>query len=185
MKYNPYKVLIYSCWGLLIVAFVLQLLGADWFTVGTDSEAFIKLCNFIDSRLWLRQICTCIISTTLSTFTILAILRQRWFTLSQFCIFMPVMIFQAYSNYILPTVISYMLTVSMFIVLPLIWQHKQWYRGFIGFALVYVFQLVSVLVKNIGGISLHNVPFLVGALLQIDTLIMVVLYYLYSIRKET
>jgi hypothetical protein len=183
MKYNPYKVLIYSCWGLLIVAFVVQLLGADWFTVGTDSEAFIKLCNFIDSKLWLRQICTCIISTTLSTFSILAILKQKWFTIVQFFIFIPLLVFTAYVNYYNSTV-ALILNFVAYLAIPIILNYRKWYRAFIGVALIYAFQAVSLLVKMVGGISLHNVSFLVGALLQIDSLLMVLLYYLYSIRKE-
>lgn len=182
MKHNPYKVLIISCWIMLALCFVIQLFGADWFNAGTDSETFVKVCNFIENRLWLKQICACIICLILGTFTILAILEQKFYTKCQSIVFIPLLAIMSYSSWYLPI----LNTILSFIVylLPIIWLKKKWYRAPIGIILVFVFQAMSIIIKNVSGITLLNTPFLIASILQIDSLIMVILYYLYSIRKE-
>jgi hypothetical protein len=167
---------------MLALCFVIQLFGADWFNVSTQNETFIKVCNFIEDRLWLKQICVCIICLILGTFTILAILRQKFYNKLQIFVFIPLLILLSYSSWYLP----FLNTVLSFIVylVPIFWLKRKWYRAPIGILLINIFQILSIFIKNIGNFYLNNTSFLVSTILQIDSLIMVILYYLYSIRKE-
>ena len=182
MKHNPYNVLIISCWSMLALCFIIQLFGANWFNVSTQNETFIKVCNFIEDRLWLKQICTCIICLILADLVILSILKQKFYTKIQFIIIVPFVILMSYSSWYSET-INLILSFVVYL-LPIIWLKRKWYRAILGIGLIYVFQFLSLVIKNVGGLTLFNVPFLISVLLQIDTLIMALLYYLYSNRKE-
>ena len=56
MMKNKYKVLIISCWVLLVIAMILKLLGSDWFIATSDNKRFIKLCDYIDNHYVLQSI---------------------------------------------------------------------------------------------------------------------------------
>ena len=183
-NYNPYKVLILTCWSMLIICFIIQLLGGDWFNVSTNNETLIKVCDYIDQRPTLEYLCICVVSLTLNSFTALAILGQKKFTNLQIVMYLPIMLLLTVASYI-PTVLVIAVNLMFLIILPVVFNPTKWYRAFIGTGLIFVFQVLSMLIKNIGGIVLEDVPFLIGLILQIDSIIMVILYYLYSIpRKE-
>lgn len=179
---NPYKVLIISCWGMLGFCFILKLFGADWFTAGTDNEAFIKVCNFIDERQWLEKIFICINCVVIGSLIILAELKQKFYNLTQIFVFVPSLIFLS----IIGWYSSILNAITSFIVylLPIIWLRKKWYKALIGIVLLNVFELLSILTKNVGGFYLNDIPFIISFILQIDTSIMALLFYLYSTRKE-
>lgn len=181
---NPLRTLIYTCWSVLIICFIIQLLGGDWFSLKITNSTVIEVCAYIETNKVLRQICTGILSITLNTFTALAILGQKFFTKRQIIVYVPTLILATFVNH-LPTPVTVLINVWFLIALPLIFNIRKWYRPLIGTVLIFTFQLISLMVKNIGGIVLENTPFLIGLVLQIDSVIMVVLYYLYSIpRKE-
>ena len=183
MKYNPYKVLIYSCWSLLAVAFILTLLGADWFKAGTDSTWFITMCTFIDSKLWLKAIVMCITSLVLNTFVSLAVLKQKFYTNCQILVFVPVIILGSLSSWISPILQLIFNIIHLF--LPVIFNRKALLRCFASIIIVSLFQQISLFAKMIGGISIdESIPTLVALILQLDTVIMCALYYLYSTKER-
>ena len=68
------------------------------------------------------------------------------------------------------------------IVIPLLICRNIW-RVLIGVALTLIFQVLSLITKNIGlGILGDN--FLVSIIVMIDTYFMLALYYLYSLKLE-
>ena len=182
MKRNPYKVLILSCWIILFICFVLKLLGSDMFTAGTDNAIVIKIFLFIDTKLWLKQLIACIICLVLVSLVTLAVLKQKFYTLCQGFIFIPLIIIMSYSAWYVP-IINTILSIAIYL-LPIIWLKSKWYKAFISLGLVSVFQIVSIITKNIGGLTLFETSYLPSVILQIDTLIMALLYYLYSNKKE-
>lgn len=183
MKHNPYKVLIISCWSMLGVCFILKLLGLNWFETSVDSPTIISIFTYVNTRLWLQQIIACLICLTLVNFVILAVLKQRKYTNFQIIIFIPLIILMSYSAWY--SVIANTLLSFLVYLLPIFWLGKYWYRAIFGIILVYTFQFISLIVKNIGGLTLYDTDFMLSCILQIDTLIMVMLYYLYSNRKES
>lgn len=178
MMKNKYKVLIISCWALLILCLIFKLFGANIFEPYVKSERFIKLCDFIDNNFYLKIIVACIVSLILNTFTVLAILGQKFYTKLQAIIFIPLItltsIISWYSN-----IVNIVLNV-LFFILPTIWLKKKWYRSLLGFGLITSFQLISMFIRNISNITLNYETTLIAIILQVDSFIMVVLYYLYS-----
>lgn len=179
---NPLRTLIYTCWALLLICFALKLIGADWFTAYSESETFNNICKFIDTHIWLRQIIAALMCTFTGSLIVLAILQRKFYNSVQFFVFIIGFVTLSYSTWI-STTLSFILSFVVYL-LPIIWLRKKWYRAIVGIALLNGFQLISLLMKNAGGLNLHNLPFIVSILLQIDTIIMAVLYYLYSNRKE-
>ena len=68
--------------------------------------------------------------------------------------------------------------------ISILYIRKKWYRVLIGILLIFAFEIVSLITKNIGSVNLNNEPSLITIILQLDTLIMAMLYYLYANRKE-
>lgn len=183
MKYNPYKVLIISSWSLLIVCFVLYLLGANWFTAGTDSKVFIAICAFIDTKLWLKAIIMCLTSLILNSFVSLAVLQQKMYTVTQAGVFIPVILFMSLIGWYNDT-LQLMFNLIHF-ALPVAFAPKKWLRALCSVPIVFSFQVISVVIKNVMGLHLdENTPTLIALILQLDTLIMCALYYLYSIKRK-
>jgi hypothetical protein len=181
-NYNPYKVLIISCWSVLVCCLILKLFGADWFTAYSENVVFNRICTYVDEHIWLRKVVASIYCTISGTFVILAMLQQKFYTKVQLFIFIPSLLIRSYSAWISNT-LNFIISFIVYL-LPVIWLKRKWYRALIGIALLNTFQLISLLLKNVGELFLHNTSFIVSMLLQIDTVIMVMLYYLYSIRKE-
>jgi hypothetical protein len=61
---------------------------------------------------------------------------------------------------------------------------KKWWHVLIAYSLTFVFQLVSLLVKNIGIVNVGE-TFFIGLIYSIDVYIMCILYYMYrNYEKE-
>lgn len=183
VKYNPYKVLIITCWCTLLTCCVLQIFGVNWFLASTDFEVFINICIWIDGVPCVKAICMCITSLVLNTLVILAMLKQKFYTKCQIFIFIPLIIAGSICSWFSP-VLQYILNFTYYL-LPIAFKPKRWYHVLIGIGLVFAFQAVSLFVKTIGGITItSDTPTVIALLLQIDTIIMCALYYLYTTRER-
>lgn len=176
------RVLILTCWAVLFICCILKLVGLDIFTVGTTNPNTIAFCTFIDNNFVLKVICACISSLILNSLSVLAILQQKFYTKRQMLIFIPLIICVSVSSWY-SAVVSTILGI-VFCILPIVFIPRKWYRVLLGTCLILIFQLLSVFIKNVGGWDLYDATFLPSILLQIDSFIMVTLFYLYSIRKE-
>ena len=181
MKRNL-KVLIITCWVVLGICCILKLIGLDIFTVGTDNENLTTVLTFIDKHFVLKVICTCVVSLILNTLTLLAILQQKFYTKCQMFVFLPLIIGASIAGWYFSTLSLILNIVLCISVIPFL--KRKWYRCPLGMLLVLIFQMISILTKNVGDWTLYDSYFLPSILLQIDSFIMVTLFYLYSIRKE-
>ena len=76
------------------------------------------------------------------------------------------------------------LSIIVVLIIPLIrTRFKLWKHIIIGNILIFIFQLISLLTRNIGW-NLNNQSMLVSLIMQIDYYIMLIIYYLYINRKE-
>lgn len=177
---NKYNALIITCWSLLVICLVLKLIGMNWFEPAVDNERFINFCNFIDNKLWLKYIVNCIISLMLNSLVILAILRQKFYTKIQFIVYIPLIICLSLSSWNLK-VLNILLTVAYY-TLAIIWLKRKWYLSLLGFGLTTIFQLISIFTKNMGGwnFNLNDENTVIMFIMEIDSIIMITLYYLYS-----
>ena len=184
MMKEPFKVLIISCWSLLLVCMVVKLIGFNIFEPATDNVNFIKACEFIDGNLIVKYIVYALNAVLINSLFILSVMKQKFYSKVQLFIFVPLIIVSSIVGWY-NTLIKTILDLIFVVVLPLVYK-TNWKRIVIGFVLLLSFQVISLLTKNIGNWYLNNEPTLVALILQIDTVIMTTLYYLYSNygRKE-
>lgn len=182
MKFNKLNVVIITCWILLVIALILKLFGLNWFEPATDNQTFINICNYIESNMPLKIVITCLISLVLNTLSVLAILGQRFYTKIQFIVFIPIIIASSVVSWYVP-IINTILSFVIYL-LPIIWLKKKWYRALIGIVLILAFQAISLLAKNIGCVYIQNYTFyFIDLILNIDNLLMCLLFYLYATSK--
>lgn len=177
-------------WSCLVVYLIIKLLGGNWFEIACHNERFINLCNYLDNNFIPRYISTVISSLILYAFLYLAIIMQWAFTKKQFIMFVCYIVIQSLIKNIFMdnTVISFIISfISCFIfpiILYLVNGNKITWRFILlnltlGNVLCFVFQLISLLIRNIG-IKMLDDNLLVAFIFSIDVFIMLILYYLYA-----
>lgn len=177
------KVLIIVCWVVYIACLIIKLCGGNRFEIATSNETFIALCDYIDNTLWLKMMIACINFIIVGSIIILAILKQLFYKWYQALLFIPLMITASivgWYNSIINSILSFVIYL-----LPIIFIPKQWYRAIVGTCLLILFQFISLITKNVNEIYLNNESTLVSIILQIDVIILSLIYYLYAnARKE-
>lgn len=177
------KVLIIVCWIAYITCLIIKLCGGNWFEIATTNQRFIDICNYIDNTLWLKMMIACINFIIVGSIIILAILKQLFYKWYQALLFIPLMITASIVgryNSIANSILSFIIYL-----LPIIFIPKQWYRAIVGTCLLILFQFISLITKNVNEIYLNNGSTLVSIILQIDVIILSLIYYLYAnARKE-
>ena len=184
MMKNPIRVLIITCWILLILCCIAKLFGANWFIAHTNNQTFINFCDYVVKTPFLNFIVRFIVNTFSSSIYFMAIFQQKKPTLNDLKWFIPLVIYTTfksifYSNQILFFILDFVMT----IVLPLIIDYKRWLMIVIGVALVFAFQFLSMLLK-MNQYAMFDENLVVGLILSIDYYIMLVLYWLYSLRLK-
>lgn len=175
---NKYLILIITCWILLIICMIAKLFGANIFYPTTTNQILITICEYVDNHLWLKYTLACITSLILNSLSILAILGRKFYTKIQVMIFIPLIITMSLVSWY-SQITSIIINIIVYL-LPIIWLKKKWYRVLIGIGLILLFQIISIVTKNIGHLYLNEEYTLIAILLQIDSMIMTMLYYLYS-----
>ena len=186
---NKYKTLITACWVVLGVCFLIKLLGGNFFEIMCNNEVIIKVCNFID-KTFLFYVFNFILYYFGTYYYFKAVLKKEklngkyvWFHL----LFVILYLIKIFINMFLKGnngVIIGTLVDTLFMIGPiLIVNIKLWKRATIGYILVWVFQLISVFIKNLG-IDFATTSLLINTIFSIDYYIMVILYYLYSIKEK-
>lgn len=170
------------CWCVLVSCVIIKLCGGDWFTITSGNGNFLNFCNFIDNHFWLKCVVNCIMSIILNSLSILAILGQKWFTNKQVFIFFPLIIFMSIIGWyscVVCTIMSFIIyLMPTFFLYGKIW--KRILRCFIGIVLICAFQFISLFIKNIGTLFVNTENTITSIILNLDSLIMTCLYYLYS-----
>ena len=177
---DRYKTLIISCWAVLLCCFVVKLLGGNFFEIVCENEKFIKFCEYCNTGImyWVISI---IAYTFSGTITFMAICKTEkpklLFIICNVLFTIIKLIFINFSQYMFIVELIY------FIIVPIIYNKKFWKRAIIGEILVIIFQVISLIIKNVG-IKIINNDLLIGLIFSIDYYIMLILYWLYSIKEE-
>ena len=181
---TPTGMLIIVSWVVLIICLIIKLLGGNWFELGTDNERFIYFCDYVDNHQVLKMILACCIYlfTTLPILKIL--LDKRKLSPQYYAIFVPLMICKSIVSWY-SVAISYILDLLIIILLPLILcKFKNWKRVIFANVLVFAFQCITLLFRNIGiriGFNIYN-SFLTQAIYQVDYYLMILLFYLHYFK---
>ena len=177
---DKYKTLIISCWVVLLCCFVVKLLGGNFFEVVCENEKYIAFTKFVSSGIpyWVISILSYVFS---STIYFMAITKKQkptiLFFILNFIFIVLKLIFVKYATIMMIIESIYM------IVLPIFYKKKLWLRSIIGYILCLVFQLLSMLIKNMSIDFMYDDIF-TNLIFSIDYYIMLILYWLYSIKEE-
>jgi hypothetical protein len=190
---KPIKRAIALCWIMLVACFVVKLFGGNWFEVVCTNEHFLQVCEIVDNN----KVVWCIVGVVLyifpQSFAILSCSKIVKPNKNQVALLIWSLLF-VWSLQFVSTIAKSIAEILVICLLPVALAYvgkmerpfkPYLFRGIIGCVLIFVFQTISMLIRNIGLALLDNSA-LVTFILLTDYYIMIALYYLYSInsRKE-
>ena len=176
------KRIIGLCWFSLILCMVVKLFGGNYFEIASKNENFINVCNWLETNF---------ISTVimygfycLSYYLIISIFSRNCIKGKNKMILIIVAlllcIIKGHSN-----IIGFVIETISMILLPLFMSEgkksKIIINSVISYVVINVFQLLSLFIRNIDA-QLVNANFCISLLFQVDYYIMLILYYLYSVK---
>ena len=184
------KKAIILCWIMLVACFAIKLFGGNWFEVVCTNEHFILVCDFIQNNKIAFFVSSFIIYTVPMSFTMLSVSmmpipKKRELFI---CIFNVLLVwFSVLVSLNLKTILE----IANFIITPIILNYSKekekgilyfiknkWYYGIVGLIIIFFFQFVSLITRNIG-IKVTSDNVLITFILLIDYYILLFLYYLY------
>lgn len=181
------KRVIVVCWIALAICFGIKLFGGNLFEIMCNDENFIKVCEYADNHFLAKYIiyfAQCFIQQYFFT---LAIIQEIKMKRCQFLITTITVFIGVFIKLLNPT-IGFVFDIWQAIVMPALFSIKNPKRHWniiLANVLIIIFQLISMFVKNVNSIVVHNEGVLVSSIFLIDVLLMILLYYAYSnIIKE-
>ena len=172
--------MIITCWILLAVCCVAKLFGANWFIIHTDNQRFTDFCRCIEDSFW-YYIFTSVFNIITTSIYLMGVLKQKKPSIKWFLPLIAYAILK--SIFYRQKVLFFILDFVFIISIPLLIDRNKWLRIFIGIALNLGFQFVSMFLK-LNNYEVFSENAFVSMILSIDYVIMLMLYWLYSIRKE-
>lgn len=186
-QYYVFRRAIHICWVVLAVCLIIKLFGGNYFGIICDNARVVAFATWIDNH-FIGKFALGIVSSGISyTFYYLAIMKMRFFTVSQAVfVYASVVLFVAL-RLVFQTVpiVCVSFDVAQFFAIPILLCRKEFKRCVIprivvGILLMILFQVVSMLVKNVSLNKYISNNTLTGTIFMIDVFIMLCLYYLYS-----
>lgn len=179
MNKKVVKTCIIVCWCILLACMIFKLCGSSAFDLAVKNERFIEICNWLDTEgRFCLYVIGFIMSITSNTFILLASSLIYKPNIKQFALIECVNVPIWFLKFFFPK-IGFGIECVMFIVVPAIIS-KKWWSGFLGLALNFVFQVLSLFVRG-QKIAIFADNTILSLVMSIDYYIMVALYYLYVV----
>ena len=179
------RVIIIS-WITLALCFVIKIFGGNFFGIMCENPNYKALCEYADSHFWLKYFLGASSTMLCQSLYNLAIIQKYKFNLKEFLLtFISVLISSAI-RYFITSPITIVLDFWLFAVLPMILlgkEYKKYWKILVAWFLTFVFQLVSLITKNLAIKSVDDSTF-ISLIYMIDLYIMCILYYLYRNYKK-
>lgn len=182
MKKNNLKTIIITCWAVLVLCFIIKLFGGNWFELGAENIKFIQFCNFVDNNMWLKMLLSCIIYCISTYYVVCISANVKHLTIKQIAILLPIMIAKSILSWWFYW-IAFVLDIIVLLIYPAIIS-KKFIRSVICFGVVLAFQVISLVIRNIGINNFNENSFLLMFIMQIDYYIMIILFYLHNIQRK-
>ena len=181
---DKYGMLITLSWILLIICLVIKLFGGNLFELGTDNEKFIAFCNYVDNHQWLKMILACGIYIGTGYPVLCIMLNKGILSLKENLIFIPLMVTKSILGWYILW-LAYILDIFIIILIPLVLRKfKNWKIVILGNILVFLFQLILIIIRNLsGGLNSFD-TFIEQSIIQIDYFLMIILFYLYVFKRK-
>lgn len=175
------------CWILLIICFIIKLCGGNYFNIMCNNENFIKFCNFIENSI-IKYIIY-LFSFIFSSYLLLKIVKPDFKILSLksllfliCCIIVWAFKFKLLIELNIFTMNTLIVNILDFVILYilLVIFTKRPLLSILAVILLFVFSIISSLVKGIGIDSSITDNYFVAQIFLIDYYLMLVLSVLYS-----
>ena len=182
------------CWVLLAICFVIKIFGGNFFAIVCKNERFIKICEFVDK--YYISILFQFIHFTVTSWLIIKCVNLK--PEKQKIIIISVILFIYWIFKVLMFLDIFVLNLVIYDILDFIVLYvcciisynketklcfKTLLKPVIFITLLFIFSLVSAIVKSIGYKGTVNDSFLMASIFMIDYYIMIVLNYLYQKRR--
>lgn len=184
------KRVIVVCWIALAICFGIKLFGGNLFEIMCNNENFIKVCEYADNNLWANTIISGIVCYIQLYFLVLGMCQKMKFEKLELIVFSSTVIVGTIIKVYLPPILGIIFDLWQLVFMAVVFilktgEKKKVINVLIGNALLFLFQLISMVTKNIG-VTILGESVLEGVIFSIDTFIMIFLYWCYAneIRKE-
>lgn len=177
---NTYGMLIVVSWIVLIICLIIKLFGGNWFELGTENDKFIAFCQFVDNTMWLKMTLACLIYLFTTYPIICIILNKKYLSIKLSIIFIPIMITKSILGWY-NTLIASIIDIFITFIIPIILT-RNWKRPIITIILILLFQIISIIFRNISFNFNFDNTFLQQTIYQVDYYLMILLFYLYNFK---
>lgn len=173
------------CWILLIICFIIKLCGGNYFNIVCNNKNFIKFCNFIENSI-IKYIIY-LFSFIFSSYLLLKIVKPdlKFISLKSLLFIICCIIIWVFKLLIelnIFTINTLIVNILDFVILYilLVIFTKRPLLSILAVILLFVFSIISSLVKGIGIDSSITDNYFVAQIFLIDYYLMLVLSVLYS-----
>lgn len=180
-KVKYLKRVIIVSWVTLIVCFLIKIFGGNFFVIVCENERFIKVCEFADNNLIANFIVSFAFGFVSNYFFTLAILEKVKHSRFELIVVTTTI---AVGTAIKMTSISFgwIFDIWQTVFMHMLFlgkNYKKYIRIPIGIGLLLAFQVLSLIVKDVGIKTLGSY-LVTDIIFSIDILIMEILYFSYS-----
>lgn len=176
------KRVIVVCWIALAICFGIKLFGGNLFEIMCENENFIKVCEYADNHFWAYYLINALYCFVSLYFFTLAICGKKSFRKWELLVVIVTVIVGTLIKYF-NRYVGLVFDVWQFIIMPCVFTLDNKRRHIYVIPaniLLFVFQAISMFVKNIEFGILTDKGLLISMIYSIDVLLMVLLYYGYS-----
>ena len=176
------------CWVLLAICFAIYIFGGEYFNIVCSNERFVSLCNRIDNSFCYYIVAFIFYFTTTFLFYFAVTVYKKIEIKNLILLFISIMI-SFLSRCISLQVGQIVDFISYFIVCIIVCKMSKVsnketaIRLFVGFVLNNTFQLISMVIKNLGSFNIIMSNSLIQIIFSIDYIILLVLYVLYNLLR--
>ena len=186
-KANYLKRVIIVSWIALALCFVIKIFGGNLFEIACANENFIAVCDYADNHLWAEYLISAVYCLISLYFYCLAIMQEVKYKPWQLAMLIATVLVGTAIK-MSSIVGGWIFDIWQMFIMPLILlgkRYRAYYRMPVGVALLLVFQLVSMVTKNIDISVITQNGVLISAIFSIDVIIMTILYFAHSIQIKT
>jgi hypothetical protein len=174
-------------WASLFLCFIIKVFGGNFFDIICDNPNYIALCDYADEHFWLKWLIAIVSSSICQILYTLAIIQEYKFKGWQRVVLYPSIVVSCFVKLKYQS-FGIIFDIWLTVFIPMIFlgkRVKSYLSIIIGVVLVLLFQIISLLVKNIGFVNVAD-DYFVGLIYMIDLYLMCLLYYLYrNYKKES
>lgn len=184
-KVKYLKRVIAISWLALLVCCIIKMFGGNFFVIMCENERFIAVCEYADTHFWANYLISCLYCFVSLYFFILAVLQETKFTRFQLAVVVLTVIIGSLVK-IKSVSLGWIFDIWQMGLMPIIFlgkNFKRYWRIAVAVVLLLIFQVVSMMVKDIR-ISTLGGKLLIDIIFSLDVLLMEILYFAYSNFKK-